>query len=69
MSTALTAGRHSPYRRQTPTVWQAAARSLWSALERAGQRRAAQELTRLARQWEPFDPALAQSLREAAGPR
>jgi hypothetical protein len=54
------------YRRQTPTVWQALGRSIWQALERTGQRRAAHELRELARRRAPFDPALAQQLLEAS---
>jgi hypothetical protein len=57
----------SPYRRQTPTVWQALGSSLWAALEAVGRRRAQRELRALAQRWAPFDPALAQTLRSAAG--
>lgn len=54
------------YRRQTPTVWQALGRSIWQALERNGQRRAARELRELARRKALFDPALARQLIEAS---
>lgn len=67
MSASIAAGGASPYRRQTPTVWQAAGRRLWAALERVGQRRAARELHLLAERWSAFDPALAETLRAAAG--
>jgi ribosomal protein L15E len=56
----------SPYKRQTPTLLQVVGRSIWRALEAAGQRRAARELHNLAQRWEPFDPALARQLREAS---
>jgi hypothetical protein len=56
----------SPYRRLTPTLLQAIGQSIWRALEAAGQRRAAHELRQLAERWEPFDPALAQQLRDAS---
>jgi hypothetical protein len=41
-------------------------RSIWRALETAGQRRAARELRALAAWHEPFDPELARRLREAS---
>jgi hypothetical protein len=56
----------SPYRRLTPTLFQAVGQSIWRALEAAGQRRAAHELRQLAERWEPFDPALARQLRDAS---
>jgi hypothetical protein len=56
----------SPYKRQTPTLLQVVGQSIWRALEASGQRRAAQELRQLAERLEPFDPALAQQLREAS---
>lgn len=68
MSAALTAARRSPYRRQTPSVWKAAAQSVWAALELAGQRRAARELELVARRWETVDPELARALRAAGTP-
>lgn len=55
----------SPYKRQTPTLWQAIGQSVWRALQIAGQRRAAPELLRLAQRWEAIDPALAQQFRDA----
>jgi hypothetical protein len=61
---SLTTAR-SYYKRQTPTLWQAIGRSIWRALEAAGQRRAAPELQRLAQRWESIDPALAQQFRDA----
>jgi hypothetical protein len=45
------------------------ARGLWRALEAIGERRAANELHRLARQCEAFDPERARLLRDAAGNR
>lgn len=65
-TTAPIAHGQGAYRRQTPTVWQALGRSIWRALERAGQRRAARELHDMAQRWEHFNPALAQELRMAA---
>jgi hypothetical protein len=56
----------SPYRRLTPTLLQTIGQSLWRALETVGRRRAARELQQLAQRWEPFDPALAQQLRDAS---
>ena len=41
-------------------------RSIWRALERAGQQRAARELLARAAWHEPFDPELARRLREAS---
>jgi hypothetical protein len=55
----------SPYKRQTPTLWQAIGQSIWRALEVAGKRRAAPELLRLAQHWESIDPALAKQFRDA----
>jgi hypothetical protein len=68
MSTVVqgAAPQASPYQRQTPTLLQAVGRSIWRALEAAGQRRAARELLDLAERWESFDPALARQLREAS---
>jgi hypothetical protein len=43
-----------------------AARSLWYGLVALGERRASNELLRLARQCEGFDPERAQQLRDAA---
>jgi hypothetical protein len=43
-----------------------AARSLWQGLVALGERRASNELNRLARQCESFDPERARVLREAA---
>jgi hypothetical protein len=43
-----------------------AARSLWQGLVALGERRAANELQRLARQYESYDPARARMLRDAA---
>jgi hypothetical protein len=56
----------STYRRMTPTLIEVIGRSIWRALKRAGRRRAAHELLRLAAQHEPFDPALARLLREGS---
>lgn len=56
----------SPYKRQTPTLWQVIGQSIWRALEARGQRRAASELRQLAERWQTIDPALAQQLREAS---
>ncbi len=56
----------SPYKRQTPTLLQALGHSIWSALEGAGQRRAARELRELAQRWQSIDPALAQQLLQAS---
>jgi hypothetical protein len=56
----------SPYKRLSPTLLQVIGRSVWAALEHAGQRRAAHELRSLADRWEPFDPALAQQFRAAS---
>ncbi len=38
--------------------------AIWNALERVGQRRAADELERLAHYYAPFDPARARAMRE-----
>jgi S-adenosylmethionine:diacylglycerol 3-amino-3-carboxypropyl transferase len=54
------------YQRQTPSVWQAMGRAIWSTLESAGRRRAARDLDELARRWARIDPALAAQLRAAA---
>ncbi len=56
----------SPYKRQTPTLWQVIGQEIWRALESSGQRRAARDLRQLAERWETIDPALAQQLREAS---
>jgi hypothetical protein len=56
----------SPYKRQTPTLWQVIGQSIWRGLEASGQRRAARELRQLAERWQTIDPALAQQLREAS---
>lgn len=56
----------SPYKRQTPTLWQVMGQAIWRALESAGQRRAAHELRLLADRWEPFDREFAQQLRESS---
>ena len=56
----------SPYKRQTPTLWQVIGQSIWRALETSGQRRASHELRLLAERWEQHDPELAQQLREAS---
>jgi hypothetical protein len=64
----VTTPRHpaAAYRRQTPSVWQAVGRAIWSTFEAAGQRRAARELNELARRWAPIDPVLAAQMRAAA---
>jgi hypothetical protein len=56
----------SPYKRLTPTLWQAVGRSIWDALAATGQRRAARELRELAERWDSIDPAVARQLREAS---
>lgn len=66
MSTSITTKLATPYRRQTPTVWQSIGRSIWSGLEATGRRRAARELRDMAQRWAPFDAALAAQLLAAA---
>jgi hypothetical protein len=56
----------SPYKRLTPTLWQAIGHSIWDALAATGQRRAARELRELAQRWDSIDAAVAQQLREAS---
>ncbi len=56
----------SPYKRQTPTLFQSIGRSIWDALAATGRRRAARELRELAQRWESVDAAVAQQLREAS---
>jgi hypothetical protein len=56
----------SPYKRQTPTLWQVIGQEIWRALESSGQRHAARDLRQLAERWKTIDPALAQQLREAS---
>jgi hypothetical protein len=57
----------SPAIGRTLSWLQGVGRSIWSALEATGRRRAARELSALAERWEPFDPALARQMREAGG--
>ncbi len=61
-----TATPASPYKRQTPTIWQALGQSVWRELEEIGRRRAARELLQLAQRQELYDPAQAQRLRDAS---
>jgi len=57
----------SPAMGRTSSWLRGIGRSIWSALEATGQRRAARELNALAERWESFDPALARQMREASG--
>jgi hypothetical protein len=61
-----TASLASPYKRQTPTIWQAFGQSVWRELEAIGRRRAARELMQLAQRRELHDPAQAQQFRDAS---
>jgi len=54
------------HRRATPAGLATFGRAIWRSLERAGHRRAASELRRLAAHFELTDPALAAQLREAS---